>query len=364
MAYSDANNTDKLIHLFRLIVTNHYSALKEVDDTFDQDQDLLKRKLEFPCGNTWEYCITECACVLNHEKFTYISGRNVDRNTLDDILKSVKCGKCSHSGSIPQEDEDTGAYSGEVSGGPEQTSVNLIHAAAAIGYTDVLEILLKLERKNPSLIGTMGLTCLHLAILHKHQSCIRTIIDTLPYLLERYCKDYSHWHITNCNPSLIVHEEISTLELSVLMENSLTAKEILETTSLGENWVTAYRSMKATKLLLSYWENSIVNHLSVRCVELLLQDLIVLGRSKEIGALLDSVTKKGWTNIGEHLVLLAVVFDSPDILSLILNSGADKGDLIIRGRTLLDIAIMLGHKKCATLLKENKIMESTHTILI
>ena len=279
-------------HHWDTVAEENQQLNPEVDDTFDKDQDLLKRKLEFPRGNTWEYCITKCACILNHEKFTYISGRHVDRNTLDDILKSVKCGKCSHSGSKPQEDEDTGAYSEELSGGPEQTSVNLIHAAAAIGYTDVLEILLKLDRKNPSLTGTMELTCLHLAILHKHQSCIRTIIGTLLYLLERYCKDYSQWHMTNCSPSLIVHEEISTLELSVLMENFLTAKEILETTSLGENWVTAYRSMKATKLLLSYWENSIVNHLSVRRVELLLQDLIVLGRSKEIDVLLDSVTKK------------------------------------------------------------------------
>ena len=60
--------------------------------------------------------------------------------------------------------------------------------------------------------------------------------------------------------------------------------------------------------------------------------------------------------------MLAIVFGSPDILSLILNSGADKGDIIIPGRTLFDIAVMLGHKKCATVLKENKIMESTHTI--
>ena len=147
----DTNTEDEqnkeVIRLFCLIIRKDPKAVDEVTTALTKYPSLLMRRLKFPCGSIYNYADTKCACQIDHELFTYVSDGGIDTELFDYILASVEAGKCRHHKNIPEEDEETV--------GPRPTSVQLIHAAAVVGFVPVLEILLALPQKEPTLVDTI-----------------------------------------------------------------------------------------------------------------------------------------------------------------------------------------------------------------
>ena len=183
----DTNTEDKqiqkeVIRLFCLIIRKDPKAVKDVSTACSKCPSMLNRWLEFFCGSIHDYADTRCACQVDHELYTYVSHAGIDRELFDHILASIEDGKCRHYNDIPKEDEETN--------GPSPTSVQLIHAAAAVGCVPVLEILLPLAQTGKRLreaIRSLNASPLHLAILFKQRQCIKTIIESPYEPFETFC---------------------------------------------------------------------------------------------------------------------------------------------------------------------------------
>ena len=121
----DSVEMERLVDIFRKILTKDSNVLCEVNETLRQTPELLTRELTFTSGSIFDFADTGCACVLDHENFRYIAGDNVDCEVLDRITRSILCGQCVHHDSLPEEDVETV--------GPLPTSVTLAHAAAVVG---------------------------------------------------------------------------------------------------------------------------------------------------------------------------------------------------------------------------------------
>lgn len=329
------NNQLILVNLFRQIMTNNPVAVHEATNIYGTNPSLLARKIKFSCGATSDIADTGCSCVLDHETFTYICDNKVDIEILDYILKSVESGRCRH-------------YS--CCTGPQPTAVNLIHAAAAVSYVSVLEILLKVHKNKPPLTYTLCASPLHLAILHKQSLSIKTIIGAKGCNLDRYCDFFRFERRNKRNPNIVDCDHFSTFKLCSVMNDLSTAESIIRYTSLRAHWVIdamTGNSEEALNMTLRYIDGLFIKRLS----EYQAHTIVKYAICKGLTQLVHMIILKRRTHSGASLALLATVYNEPKLLQLILKSKADKGKIKILNYTLLDISDTLGHKECSDILK-------------
>lgn len=346
-------NLKHLVYLFRLIVTKDPKAVTEVAKTIQTEPSLLTRALEFPCGNIFDSPDTGCACVLDHETFTYFSGEKINSDVFNHIIESVVRGECIHHDSIPEEDEETV--------GPQPTSVNLIHAAAVVGYTPVLETLLKLSDE-AVLTQSLRASPLHLAILFNQRSSIETIVKQKASTLKMYSSTFCYTRRDAMNSNIIDYDFVSVFKLCMLMDDFTTAEMILNNTSLAAEWaIVALRSKseKTVKLIIPYMDDSFINQLSNDQAVALVRCAIEQGLIEIASKLLDRMRHQQWGCNGVSLALLATLCNEPEILQLILTTDVDDGNIDVLGHSLLDISRIIGHTDCSRILNAHGIKPSS-----
>ena len=329
--------TKQFINLLRQIISNDPCAVNEVTDIYRENPSLLAKKLEFSCGDVSAVADTDCACVLDHETFTYISRKEVDKESLGYILRSVENGSCRHYKYGP---------------GPRTTRVNLIHAAAASGNSPVLDILLHVHQDKPPLTYSLCASPLHLAILHHQTSSIQTILAAKDrgLDLDRYCDFFRYESRNKRNPNIVDSEHLSIFKLCIVMEDLGTAEAIIQKTSLRANWVVDAMTSNLEEVLniiLKYIDGTFMKRLTGDQVNTILKYAICKGLLHVAEMIL--VKKRKYH--GASLALLATVYNEPKILRLILKSKSDNGKANVLSYTILDISNLLGHTECSEILK-------------
>ena len=360
---TEDEQTKEVIRLFCLIIRKDPKAVEEVATVLTKSPSLLTRRLEFPCGSIYDYADTKCACQIDHELFTYVSDGSIDTELFDYILESVKAGKCRHHKNIPEEDEETV--------GPRPTSVQLIHAAAVVGFVPVLEILLALPQKEPTLVDTihsLNASPLHLAILFKQRQSIKTIIELGHDKLETYCNNRFIYAVrSQTNKNLIDSSSVSIIKLCMIMNDNQTAQNIVQHTSLRASWVidaitSDSECLKA--LILPHVNEQFIAQIPINEVEHILKLAIKNRDILHIARMLISRLKGQELNKKQSAslpwALLATIYNQPKILEILLDSNLTTGAYTVRDYTIFDIANSVGHNECADILQSHGIKESNH----
>ena len=324
----DTNTEDKqiqkeVIRLFCLIIRKDPKAVNDVSTACSKCPSMLNRWLEFFCGSIHDYADTRCACQVDHELYTYVSHAGIDTELFDHILASIEDGKCRHYNDIPKEDEETI--------GPSPTSVQLIHAAAAVGCVPVLEILLPLAQTGKRLreaIRSLNASPLHLAILFKQRQYIKTIIESPYEPFETFCNSlFRYAERSQTNPNLIKTPSVSIIKLCLMMNDKKTAQNILQRTIFRTTWlfdVINSDSECFNALILPHVRNHLVH---------------------------------------KATIILATLNNQPKILEILLDSNLTSGiytDIYtVRFYTIFDIANTVNHSECADILQSHNIKGST-----
>ena len=172
---NEEQNLQRLLHIFRLILTKHQDADKELKDAMDFSPHIQEQPLQFfSCANfvgsssTRHGCddVIDCHCGLDHESFSYVSDRGIDCDTLNAIIQCIELGKCPHLAEAtthPLMSKAT-AYS---------TEVKLIDAAAVVSNIPVLMRLLSVYGKY--LQNNRIMTTIRLAIMHNQLPSFKAI---------------------------------------------------------------------------------------------------------------------------------------------------------------------------------------------
>ena len=336
----DRIQMEQLVNLFRQIVTNDPCAVNDVTNIYRENPSLLAKKMTFYCGATSDVADTNCACVLDHETFTYILEKKIDQEILGFILRGLENGSCRH-------------Y--KYRAGPHPTAVNLIHAAAASGNVPVLEILLQVHQEKPPLTYSLCASPLHLAILLNQRSSIQTILAAKH--LHRYCDFFRYENRNKRNPNIIDFEHLSIFKLCTVVDDFATAETIIQKTSLRAKWVVdamTSSSEEALNIVLRYIDTAFTKRLTEDQANTIMKYAICKGLVNVVEMILAKKRKY----IGVSLALLATVYNEPKILRLILKSKSDNGKAHVLSYTLLDISDTLGHTECSEILKSTGVKVS------
>ena len=362
---TEDEQTKEVIRLFCLIIRKDPKAVDEVATVLTKSPSLLTRRLEFPCGSIYDYADTKCACQIDHELFTYVSDGSIDTELFDYILASVEAGKCRHHKNIPEEDEETV--------GPRPTSVQLIHAAAVVGFVPVLEILLALPQKEPTLVDTihsLNASPLHLAILFKQQHSIKTIIELGHDKLETYCNNRFIYAVrSQTNTNLIDSPSVSIIKLCMIMNDNQTAENIVQHTALRATWVIEAMTSDSECLkafILPRVNEQFIAQIPIHEIKHILK-LAIKNRDIlhiHVVRMLISRLKGQELNTKQCAslpwALLATIYNQPKILEILLDSNLSTGAYTVRDYTIFDIANSIDHRECANILQSHGINGSNH----
>lgn len=326
-----ADDLERLVNLFRLIVTKDPSALNAVSETLQTKPSLLTRELTFNCE--WS---GRCECVLDHEYFRYISGNKIEEVALDKILKNIANGQCTHLDSLLWQNWLRNC----------RPSVTLAHAAAVVGNAPVLEIVLQLPGKQSQVTSHLKLSPLYLAILHNKQHCVRTIIELRQGIdLELYCKSIKtiNW--------MHQYRQRSIVELCMVMKNFEALKQILDCTPLQSDWIKdalKSESNESYEIVYQYVNSTTLSKFDKYTKYDILQQGIRNGNHKLVEMLIKVVDKREF-RLSPNL--LAVIYNQPKILEYFITSIFWDKDDNFEGFTLLDISDSLNHVECSAILK-------------
>ena len=364
----DTNTEDKqiqkeVIRLFCLIIRKDPKAFDEVSTALTRYPSIETRRLEFTCGSSYNYADTGCACQVDHELFTYVSHDGLDTELFDHILASIEDGKCRHHNDIPKEDIKII--------GPIPTSVQLIHAAAAVGCVPVLEIFLtqpEARKRYEVAINLLNATPLHLAILFKQRQCIKTIIESGHDKFETYCNNQFIYAVrSQTNLNLINKTSMSIIKLCMVMNDNQTAQNIVQHTSLRAAWVIDAMTgdseyLKA--LILPRVNEHLIGQMSVIEAENILKLAIKTGHNLHLASMLinkledPKLKPQKYTFGHKPWTLLATIYNQPRILEAILDSNMTSGTYTVRDYTIFDIANSISHSECADILQSHGIKGS------
>ena len=363
----DTNTEDKqiqkeVIRLFCLIIRKDPKAFDEVSTALTRYPSIETRRLEFTCGSIYNYADTGCACQVNHELFTYVSHDGLDTELFDHILASIEDGKCRHHhNDIPKEDIEIID--------PIPTSVQLIHAAAAVGCVPVLEIFLtqpEARKRYKVAIDSLNASPLHLAILFKQRQCIKTIIESGHDKFETYCNNQFIYAVRSQTiPNLINKTSMSIIKLCMVMNDNQTAQNIVQHTSLRAAWVIdamASESECLKALILSNVNEQFIGQISVNEAVNILKLAIKNGHTLHLASMLinklEDPKLKFHTFGHKPWTLLATIYNHPRILEAILDSNMTSGTCPVRDYTIFDIANSISHSECADILQSHGIKGS------
>ena len=363
MDFNTNNEQNKyIIQLFRGLISKDPNVIDEISATYQNTPTLLTRRLEFHCRCIFDFENTNCACQLDHELFTYVSEDRVDIEKFENILASLEAGECCHHGDIHDE--------GEEAVGPRPTSVQLIHAAAVMGCIPALETLLKLSEKEPTFddtIDSLNASPLHLAILFKQRQSIETILESGRDKLEAYYScSFSYARRNTINPTVINSACMSVMKLCMLLNDFTTAQSILQQGSLHAAWIIdalTCDSEKFKNLILSHVSDPFLIQGSDHEVEMIIRLAIKYGDIYLVTKFLERGKTKKCSNttfVIMSWILLAIIYDQPEILKLLLKLKVTIPKYIIKSYNLLDIANCLGHSECSDILDCYGIEETKH----
>ena len=353
----DTSGEKTLLQLFCLTVTKHPDAVKAVTDVCKMSPSLLQGRLTFLTGNPVSHLCgfrplqnsldTGCNCDWTHESFHYISDGKLDESTFESIHQSLETGKCRHFHLL----------SGLAHSRP--TSVNLVHAAAAVGNIPVLDILMKSVDMEPALTGTFKASPLHLAVLREQRLCIEKIISLKQESLTSYCLQVKHRRTnktiaTGSNMNL---QFKSIIGLCIEMNDMETVKSILKTTRVTPEWILDVlhdESENAFQVVSPHLTANLINEIKKKDLEYTFQIYLLAlktGQGCVIHLILNHLKERQLKVKGSlSLAMIAILYNNADILELLLNTNTDDGLEKRLDKTLLDIANMLGHYDCAGVL--------------
>ena len=331
-------------------------AFDEVSTALTRYPSIETRRLEFTCGSIYNYADTGCACQVDHELFTYVSHDGLDTELFDHILASIEDGKCRHHNDIPKEDIEII--------GPIPTSVQLIHAAAAVGCVPVLEIFLtqpEARKRYEVAIHSLNASPLHLAILFKQRQCIKTIIESGHEQFETYCNNQFIYEVrSQTNPNLINNPSMSIIKLCMVMNDNQTAQNIVQHTSLRAAWVIDAMTSDSEylkALILSNVNEQFIAQITIHEVENILKLVIKNGDTLQIASMLINRLKdqklKTKKCASVPWALLATIYNQPRILEIFLDSNLTTGAYTVRDYTIVDIANSVDHRECADILQSH-----------
>ena len=166
----------RLKTLFHLIITKHPDAMTEVNDILQTTPDLLKQDLFFLTGKPFFRMKSssgdrDCSCDWLYESFEWLQTENMSEyNNADYVMDSIDNGMCTHYSSQPKVGK---------TGLGRPASVQLVHAAAAVGYMPVLGTLLSLYADDVPLTQSNKLTPLEIAVFRNCESSIELIMTFL-----------------------------------------------------------------------------------------------------------------------------------------------------------------------------------------
>ena len=353
----------EVIRLFCLIIRKDPKAVDEVATALTKSPTLLTRRLEFPCGSIHNYADTKCACQIDHELLTYVSHDGIDAELFDHILAGLETGTCCHHHRLPEEDEEMV--------GPSPASVQLINAAAVVGFVPVLEILLTLPQKDMTLgetINSLGASPLHLAILFKQQHSIKTIIELGREKIKTYCNNRFIYAVrSQTNPNLIYSPSVSIIKLCMIMNDKQTVQSIIQHNTLRTTWVIDAMTSDSEylkALIFPHVTEHFIGQISVNEAVNILKLAIKNGHTLHLASMLinkledPKLKPQKYTFGHKPWTLLATIYNQPRILEAILDSNMTSGTYTVRDYTIFDIANSISHSECADILQSHGIKGS------
>ena len=169
----------RLLHIFRLILTKHQDADKELRDAMDSSPNIPEQPLQFfSCANfVGSLCICHrgddvmnCHCGLDHENFSYVSNGGINFDKLNAIIKCLELGECPHLAKAIEHPlmRKATAYNAEV---------RLVDAAAVVSNIPVLMRLLSYHSHVSRIIWPNNriMTTCRLAVMHNQLSSFKAI---------------------------------------------------------------------------------------------------------------------------------------------------------------------------------------------
>ena len=287
--------------------------------------------------------------MLDHQNFRYISGENIDGEMFDRITHSILCGQCVHHDSLPEEDD-------EMMTGPRPTSVTLAQAAATVGYAPVLKNLLRvMGKRTPLSFDIYSSSPLHLALLHRRQHCVDTILASNDVDLESYCGTFKFLQQNKNRPSYLDIDYMSTFELCVRMNNFETLKHILQRIPLQAGWIIdalKSESNKAYDIVSQYMNPETLGNMHIDAADEILHQGIKRGNMNLVDMVINNKLKRQFKC---SPILLTIVYNQPKLLEFLITSQAGHIDMVIKGFTLLDISNDLDHVDCSSILTSHGI---------
>ena len=171
---------ERLKSLFHLIITFHPAAISEIHKILQTSPDFLKQNLFFLTAKPFFRMKTslrarhECNCDWVYESFEWLKTGEITENCdVSSIMANIENGTCIHYSSRPK----TGK-----TGLGRPASVQLVHAAAAIGFIPVLVTLLSLYADDQPLTHSNKLTPLDIAVFMNDDLSVKTIMTFLTSL--------------------------------------------------------------------------------------------------------------------------------------------------------------------------------------
>ena len=164
---------ERLNSLFHLIITFDRAAMSEIHKILETSPDILKQNLFFLTAKPFFRMKTslstrhECNCDWVYESFEWLKTGEITENCdVSSIMANIENRTCIHYSSRPK----TGK-----TGLGRPASVQLVHAAAAVGFIPVLVTLLSLYADDQPLTHSNKLTPLDIAVFMNDDLSVKTI---------------------------------------------------------------------------------------------------------------------------------------------------------------------------------------------
>ena len=175
------NNSEKALKqrlrsLFHLLIAKHPDAEIEIKDILQTSPNLLKQKVFFLTNKPFfpvdfSSDTYECKCDWLFETFIWLQTENMPGKSYTAyITNSIENGKCLHYSRHSKIKRTVFR---------RPPSIQLIHAAAAVGYISVLEALLCLHSDDLPLTQSNKLSPLDIAIFRQEVASVKTIMTFL-----------------------------------------------------------------------------------------------------------------------------------------------------------------------------------------
>ena len=171
---------ERLKSLFHMIITFHPDAMSEIHKILQTSPDFLKQNLFFLTAKPFFRMKTssssrhECNCDWVYESFEWLKTEEITENCdVSSIMANIENGTCIHYSSRPKPGK---------TGLGRPASVQLVHAAAAVGFIPILGTLLSLYGDDQPLTHSNKLTPLDIAVLMNDDLSVKTIMTFLKSL--------------------------------------------------------------------------------------------------------------------------------------------------------------------------------------